>query len=430
MLTHSLSNLSDRALEHDLHAAVSRESTSTAALLGFLGEFQARRLFVPAAFASMHEYCVQVLHLSEDSAHKRLQAARAARDFPPILAAVADGRLHLSAVVMLAPRLTARNADELIAASSHKSKSQIQIVLAERFPRPDVPARIRHAAAGGPTPATSLDAVAALAPGQVDHAPHPLSRVAPLSPGRHEVRFTFSEGQLEKLRLAQCLLGRAVPSGAIEQVFEQALDALIDRQEKPMLAVSARSRPRRGTTGNRYVPAAVRREVLMRDGRQCTFVSESGRRCSACRRLDFDHVVPVARGGDTTAGNLRLLCPAHNQLEADRVFGAGFMEEKRSSSRARGRAEPPLRNSSGTARRDATLIAIAPGQVHSDTSSHVDELVPYLLALRFRKDEARRGAEMCEDMAGASLEERMKVALQGLGRARFERCTQPATPSG
>ena len=170
----------------------------------------------------------------------------------------------------------------------------------------------------------------------------------------------------------------------------------------------------------------------MRDGRQCTFVSESGRRCSACRRLDFDHVVPVARGGHTTAGNLRLLCPAHNQLEADRVFGARFMEEKRSSSRARGRAEPPLRRSMGTARRDATPIAIAPGQTPSDTSSHVDELVPFLLALRFRKDEARRGAEMCEAMAGAPLEERMKVALRGrgLGRARFERCTQPATPAG
>ena len=168
----------------------------------------------------------------------------------------------------------------------------------------------------------------------------------------------------------------------------------------------------------------------MRDGRRCTFVSESGRRCSACRRLDFDHIVPLARGGEATADNLRLLCPAHNQHEADRVLGAGFMEEKRSGSRARGRAEQPVRRSDGTAMGDATPIAIAPGQIAPDTRSHVDELVPYLLALRFRKDEAWRGAEMCEALAGASLEERMKVALQGLGRARFERCTQAAIPSG
>jgi hypothetical protein len=41
----------------------------------------------------------------------------------------------------------------------------------------------------------------------------------------------------------------------------------------------------------------------------------------------------VARGGAATVENLRLRCRAHNQLEAERMFGAGFMEEKRNGSR-------------------------------------------------------------------------------------------------
>jgi len=36
--------------------------------------------------------CVDALHLSEDAAYKRIQAARAARQYPQSFAAVADGR--------------------------------------------------------------------------------------------------------------------------------------------------------------------------------------------------------------------------------------------------------------------------------------------------------------------------------------------------
>ena len=43
-------------------------------------------------------YCVHELHLSEDSAYKRTQAARTARQFPAIFDAVAKGRLHLTGV--------------------------------------------------------------------------------------------------------------------------------------------------------------------------------------------------------------------------------------------------------------------------------------------------------------------------------------------
>jgi 5-methylcytosine-specific restriction endonuclease McrA len=52
-------------------------------------------------------------------------------------------------------------------------------------------------------------------------------------------------------------------------------------------------------------------------------------------RLEVDHVIPAARGGPATTANLRLRCRAHNQHEADRVFGKGFMDEKRQAGRAR-----------------------------------------------------------------------------------------------
>ncbi|TMQ64128.1 MAG: HNH endonuclease, partial [Candidatus Eisenbacteria bacterium] len=123
MKPYALSHLSDGALLQGLTALVARERTTTATLLAHLAEVDARRLYLPAAYPSMYAYCVQELRLSEDAAYKRIQAARAARQFPTLFAALADGRLHLSAVVLLAPYLNQENIDELLAAAADKSKS-------------------------------------------------------------------------------------------------------------------------------------------------------------------------------------------------------------------------------------------------------------------------------------------------------------------
>jgi hypothetical protein len=54
------------------------------------------------------------------------------------LAALAEGRLHLTAVLKLAPLLTPENADELIHAATHKTKEQLDALPAERFAPPDL----------------------------------------------------------------------------------------------------------------------------------------------------------------------------------------------------------------------------------------------------------------------------------------------------
>jgi hypothetical protein len=51
--------------------------------------------------------------------------------------------------------------------------------------------------------------------------------------------------------------------------------------------------------------------------------------------LQIDHVVPFAHGGSSTQSqNLRLLCPQHNRLAADNIFGTGFMLAAEKKSRA------------------------------------------------------------------------------------------------
>jgi len=114
-------------------------------------------------------------------------------------------------------------------------------------------------------------------------------------------------------------------------VFDRALKLLEEALEKSRFSATEQPRTSKGSDDPRCVPASVQREVWERDGGQCTFVSVDGHRCEARRWLEIDHIQPVARGGEATAGNLRLRCKAHNQYEAERTFGEAFMRGKRIS---------------------------------------------------------------------------------------------------
>jgi 5-methylcytosine-specific restriction endonuclease McrA len=166
---------------------------------------------------------------------------------------------------------------------------------------------------------------------------HGARKMLTSSPGNERVAITVQveAGETyDQLRYAEDLLGYAEPSGDVAKVFQRALDALVDKLERQKFAKCVRSRPQRGSTSERYVPAAVRRIVWQRDGGQCTFVSDTGRRCEARRGIQFDHVDPVARGGEATVAGIRLLCPAHNQHAAEQTFGAEFMRQKREAAKA------------------------------------------------------------------------------------------------
>lgn len=449
MSTYSLSHLADSTLLRDLAALVTRDRTTTAHLLAHLAEVDARKLYLPAAYPSMYAYCIGELHLSEDGASKRIQAARVARRFPAIFEAVAEGRLHLSAVVLLAPYLTEHTADELLAAATHKTKSEIELLVAQRFPRPDVlawveaiPTTEQHAPGhveGGPplvpepvgeeprhAPAhAGAPLLGQHAPGHVQpvfasgHAGD-RARVKPLGSHSFAVQFTLSRNGHDQLRYAQALLGHQIPSGDLAQVFERALDALVGQLERRKFAATARPRPgqRRSPAPGRHIPAHVRRAVWERDGGQCTFVGETGRRCSAHTRLEFDHVLEVARGGEATVVNLRLRCRAHNQYQAERTFGAEFMRHRRERGRKTARA-----------RATTTARAGAGAQAEAAASERAQELdvAPWLRQLGFRVDEIRRAVALCEGIPDASLEDRVRLAISSLARGgqRRERVVPP-----
>lgn len=283
--------LSDAELIAGLTRVAGRERESTAQLVAHLAELDARRLYLGAGFSSLFAYCCEVLGLSEHETYNRIEAARVARRFPIVLEALAEGQLNLTTVRLLAPHLDYENHRELLAAAAHRSKRDVEELVAARFPRPDVPTSVRklpERRAVGPSPGQAVPGSAPLFAGSVvavsttsmassdgaastdrtssatgprSSSPARRAEVAPLAPGRYEIRFTARAETSEKLRRAQDLLRHAVPSGDVAEIVDRALSALLEGLARRKCAAVRSAQPAgenpRPSSRSRHVPAAT-----------------------------------------------------------------------------------------------------------------------------------------------------------------------------
>jgi len=325
-----IARLSDTTLLDSVERAVASERRATAELIALLGEVDRRRLYLGQGCSSLFTYCTQVLHLSEHAAYGRIEAARVARSYPVILELLAEGAITLTAIGLLRQHLTTDNHRRVLQEARHKTKREIEEIVAGLRPRSDASTIVRKLPVAKPSPtAVSLpmagppDARAPQASEQVASAPALAKRpvVTALAPERYKIQFTVSAATHAKLRRAQDLLRHTVPTGDPADIFDRALTKLLEHLERTKLALAGRPRAAQPSRSNsRRIPAGVRREVWARDGGRCAFVGAQGR-CAETGFLEFHHVEPFAAGGAPTSRNIQLRCRAHNLYEAEMFFG-------------------------------------------------------------------------------------------------------------
>ncbi|HEU0107947.1 MAG TPA: HNH endonuclease, partial [Vicinamibacteria bacterium] len=274
--------------------------------------------------------------MSEDAACNRIEAARACLGFPVILDHLASGAMSLTSVRLLRRHLTPENHVAVLARACGKRRREIEALVAELAPRPDVPTSIRKlpTSAPPPLPATTSGAEPSLpiaGPPPALPARRPI--VQTTSPERYRVQFTIGKEGHDKLRRLQTLLRREIPDGDPGAIFDRALTLLLEKVEKVKLGRTDRPRRRRpirpGTDtdvrkpglGSRHVPQEVKAAASRRDADQCAYISPAGKRCTERTFLEFHHVRPYAKGGPATVENISLRCRRHNQYEAELVFG-------------------------------------------------------------------------------------------------------------
>ena len=372
-----LKTVSDDELLRRLSDLLKQSRCCEADLIAHIAEVDARRVYARESASSMFVYCMEVLHLSEPEAYLRIAVARASRRHPMLLAMLADGRLHLSGIERLAPHLTEGNREALLKRAEHKSKRQIEELVAELAPRPGAPASMRKlparrrpdataglvaapelrpdgvtraapvpdpdgAADPWPRPTGAIHPDGELRPDGVGALParasRPLATIEPISPARFRVRFDVGSELRDKLERLQALMRSSVPDGDLAKIFDALVTEKLERLEAKRFAKTKNPRKSLAETDttpkSRHIPAAVRRIVHDRDGARCTYRDKQGRRCTKRHDLELHHRRPFGRGGEHSPDVVTLHCRIHNALMAEHDYGKEVMaRHRRSASR-------------------------------------------------------------------------------------------------
>ena len=289
-----------RQLVERLSSRLQNEKRELVLFLIELADFDARKLALELGYPSTLSCLVRELGLSESSACRRIAAARLLARFPQATRYLLANRLTLMGLVALKDVLEDANADELLERAAGLSEPDLrQLVTRIRL---DTPVAATVAA---DQVATSTE-----------------------NPPREEpVTLWVGREFREQLEAVRTLLGHAVPSGKREDVLLHVLRAQRKTLERRRYGSPKPSR-KSSTAKADYIPAAVRRQVYDREGGTCAYVGEEDRRCGSTLRLEYQHILPLARGGPSTSENVTLFCRAHNLLQAEKDFGRDHIKRK------------------------------------------------------------------------------------------------------
>jgi len=342
----SISTLSDDDLISRVEDLVQRERLTTLEILFHLAEVDRRRLWRDLEYRSMFDYCVRRLRYSEGATARRLRVARLIARHPYVHDRIRDGRLSLCAVSKIASAVLDDGRVDLIAAVEGKRLDQVDAIIAtHRNPARPVRESIRllcverrvekkpapPALAPTPTPppAAAVPTAPEAAPRPDATRTEPVRRLTTIE-RVFRLQFGIDASTMAKFSRVQSIAAaRQRRHVDLSELFGILCDVYLDRHD-PVRRARKKGKKRRAERSapapappaqSRRVRQAVRDEVFRRDGGRCTFVDKSGARCEATINLEVDHVRPFALGGANEVSNLRLMCPAHNRLLAERTYG-------------------------------------------------------------------------------------------------------------
>ncbi len=309
-------SLSNTELLNGLKLKVENERKLLMEILYALREVEARKLHLEIGYPDLYTFVMKELGYSAGATHRRISAMRLLKSVPEIAPKLESGELGLEnasqAQVFFRKedqrrkeqgeqKLSLEEKREVVTELLGKSTREGQRVLLERSPDVMIPTEKTH----------------------------------PLPERKTLVQFVASAELMEKLEELKHLLAHKNFEGRMDVLIDQVADlALNELRPKPSAVPSTSTQdsksspPAPGVTQSaqitakrsRYIPAAEKRKVLLRDQNGCTYKDpKTGRVCQARHGLQLDHIIPFSRCGENTADNLTLRCGAHNRLRAEQM---------------------------------------------------------------------------------------------------------------
>jgi hypothetical protein len=304
-------------------------------LVEIFQELDLVKAFMKLGYASLFEYGVKALGLSEANTYAFIQVARAAREVPALKTAIQSGLLTVSKAKRIAPVITPENQNDWLAKAQTLSKAGLEKEIARANPGFAVTERSRYVTAE-----------------------------------RLELMLGVSEDLFEKLKRVQDLVSQKAQNAAsLEAALAEMAELYLEKNDPERKATRARFRiilaeSEKGSSGSetlsevlqqgpgpvptlvsipnsssnrglvsnsssgsipnsgssrKRIPNATRHALNVRDQGRCTHIADDGTRCGQRRWIQIHHRTPVARGGTNDLNNLETLCFRHHQFEHEGV---------------------------------------------------------------------------------------------------------------
>lgn len=318
----NLQNLSDEALQISIEKAVQTERDSTSVVLHHLREVDRRRLYSKLKYQSLKDYAVKHLKYSESEAWLRISAMQLLKELPQIEQKINDGSLPLSNLVL------AKRAFSHARTVTSASREMAPISTDAKL---DVMKKLEN---------VSKREALIILERETGVAVKASEGIRELSDGNYEIRSILSNYSFELIKNLKGALAHSHPSLTNGELIKLALEAL-KREIDPSLKAQRQSakirmqaavapipeqaqsvsvaEKSRATRNSRYIPSAVRHHIWLRDKGMCT-------NCESKHAVQVEHIIPIARGGETSIENLKLLCRSCNQRTAIENFGIRKMQ--------------------------------------------------------------------------------------------------------
>jgi len=326
-----LGNVSNQELLIRMDRLVQSERKITHVILCHINEVESRRLYGELGFDSMFKYLTHHCGYGEDSAYRRLQAARLLKKNPEIAVKLEQGSLNLTQLTQVQKCLKQESKAgaiynpeqtlQILEQIENKSSFETKKVLAVEFNQP-------------------------------------IQTHEVVKPQRDEsvrLELTFTPEQMKTLEQVKSLLSHSLPDGNWAEVIVHLAERHLKKtfgksdrdhqNDKSSIFHPSKEKEARQTGKNHQsqqesevheqpenttpsfmtkrkrgsIKITLRRKLFQKAKHCCEFVDgKTNTRCGSNYQLQVDHRIPLARGGSDSESNLRVLCRTHNLLMARR----------------------------------------------------------------------------------------------------------------
>lgn len=291
-----ISSLSDVKLISEVKRIASQERSLKVELLNYLCEVERRRLFALYGYPSLYSFCMKFLGYTEAETQRRVEAMRAMIEVPEIEEKIQNGALSLTAVAQAQSYF--KSQEKIKKPVTTEVKREVLLSLENKSTRECERELIKLS-------------------GDI---PLPKEKIRPISETHSQSTMNLPNTVLEKLERIKSLLSHKNPKMTQAELLNEMADIVLDkinpvRKKRRTVSVARMVNPK-------TITAEAKRQVIKRDQGKCTYISPiTKQECNSIFLIEIDHIKPRALGGESTPENLRLLCKAHNQLEAIEIFG-------------------------------------------------------------------------------------------------------------